>query len=85
MVKTMHEPSPVDNSSVVDYDVTSFLYSKHQAESELKLVEDKLRDHGIPFDDMEMKSVITFSTQHMGGDRNRDGKCLRGTEAVRLY
>ena len=75
MVK--NEPPPADNASVVDYDVTSFLYSKYQAESELKLVENKLRDHGIPLDDMEMKSTITFSTQHMigGGGTIKDGRC----------
>ena len=27
-----------DNASVVDYDVTTFLFSKHQAEDELKKV-----------------------------------------------
>ncbi|XP_066929473.1 regulator of G-protein signaling 22-like [Clytia hemisphaerica] len=47
-----------DNASVVDYDVTTFLFSKYQAEDELKMVESKLVENGIPLEEMGGKSVI---------------------------
>ena len=66
MAKTVNDNG--DANSVIDYDVTSFLYSKHQAEDELKLVENKLRDNGMPLDDYDgTKSVAWSNAMMLGG------------------
>ena len=59
MAKTVNDNT--DANSVIDYDVTSFLYSKHQAEDELKLVESKLRDNGIPFEEYDGTKSLAWS------------------------
>lgn len=58
MAKTVDN---TDGNSVIDYDVTSFLYSKHQAEDELKLVESKLRENGIPLEEFEGRKSVAWS------------------------
>ena len=83
MAKTVNDN--IDASSVIDYDVTSFLYSKHRAEDELKLIESKLRDNGMPLEEYEgTKSLVWFRTfcnksTTSPSEHTKDGKALLQT------
>lgn len=60
-----------------EYDVTSFYYSKHQAENELRLLEAKMKEQGILFDDVETRKSTTSGTlkpkSAIGSDRTSTG------------
>lgn len=78
MANTINAPEPER-----EYDVTSFSYSKQQAENELKLLEEHMKVQGIPCDDTEMrKSTMSGFTgksvkSRTGSDYHSTGDYIR--------